>query len=91
MMRLLGGCAVGGGVCEGVWGSFGGRALTNLQIFTGSLGGVTADPITNSGDHSRPYMVAGDTFPAYTDAPIIPPKAPKILAWGPVKPNRHHV
>ncbi|KAB8296434.1 hypothetical protein EYC80_009177 [Monilinia laxa] len=49
-------------------GVLGGRALTNLQIFTGSLGGVTADPITNSGDHSRPYMVAGDTFPAYTDA-----------------------
>lgn len=45
-----------------------GRALSNLQIFTGSLGGVTADPITNSGDHSRPFMVAGDTFPAFTDA-----------------------
>ncbi|KAG4027019.1 hypothetical protein MFRU_034g00770 [Monilinia fructicola] len=49
-------------------GVLGGRALTNLQTFTGSLGGVTADPITNSGDHSRPYMVSGDTFPAYTDA-----------------------
>ncbi|ATZ52519.1 hypothetical protein BCIN_08g02160 [Botrytis cinerea B05.10] len=49
---------------RGVWG----RALSNLQIFTGSLGGVSADPITNSGDHSRPYMVAGDTFPAFTDA-----------------------
>ncbi|ESZ94179.1 hypothetical protein SBOR_5457 [Sclerotinia borealis F-4128] len=45
-----------------------GRALTNLQIFTGSLGGVTADPITNSGDHSRSFMVEGDTFPAFTDA-----------------------
>ncbi|KAF7865347.1 hypothetical protein EAF04_006324 [Stromatinia cepivora] len=45
-----------------------GRALSNLQIFTGSLGGVTADPITNSGDHSRPFMVVGDTFPAFTDA-----------------------
>ncbi|KAF7959633.1 hypothetical protein EAE96_001248 [Botrytis aclada] len=48
----------------GVWG----RALSNLQIFTGSLGGVSADPITNSGDHARPYMVAGDTFPAFADA-----------------------
>ncbi|KAA8568260.1 hypothetical protein EYC84_008639 [Monilinia fructicola] len=66
--REPGGCAVGGGVCEGIWGVLGGRALTNLQTFTGSLGGVTADPITNSGDHSRPYMVSGDTFPAYTDA-----------------------
>ncbi|KAF5877602.1 putative ribosomal protein s17 protein [Botrytis fragariae] len=49
---------------KGVWG----RALSNLQIFTGSLGDVSADPITNSGDHARPYMVAGDTFPAFADA-----------------------
>ncbi|KAF7930471.1 uncharacterized protein EAE98_004871 [Botrytis deweyae] len=49
---------------RGVWG----RALSNLQIFTGSMGGVSADPITNSGDHARPYMVAGDTFPAFADA-----------------------
>ncbi|KAF7899643.1 hypothetical protein EAF00_003979 [Botryotinia globosa] len=49
---------------NGVWG----RALSNLQIFTGSLGGVSADPITNSGDHARPFMVGGDTFPAFADA-----------------------
>ncbi|THV44437.1 hypothetical protein BGAL_0643g00030 [Botrytis galanthina] len=49
---------------KGVWG----RALSNLQIFAGSLGGVSADPITNSGDHARPFMVAGDTFPAFADA-----------------------
>lgn len=34
----------------------------NLQTFTGALGGVTATPVTNSGDVKRPFAVKGDTF-----------------------------
>ncbi|MCJ1370922.1 hypothetical protein MMC20_002136 [Loxospora ochrophaea] len=34
---------------------------TNLQTFTGTLG-AAADPITNSGDATRPFEVNGNTF-----------------------------
>ena len=34
----------------------------DLQPFTGSLGGVTATPVLNSGDATRPFIVNGDTF-----------------------------
>lgn len=34
----------------------------DLQPFTGGLGGVTATPVLNSGDATRPFIVKGDTF-----------------------------
>jgi hypothetical protein len=33
----------------------------NLQTFTGALGGISAIPITNSGDAKRPFAVDGTT------------------------------
>lgn len=44
------------------------RDTTNLQTFTGSVGGVTADPITQSDSTVQPYEVAGDTFSDYDTA-----------------------
>ncbi|KAH7316488.1 hypothetical protein B0I35DRAFT_409681 [Stachybotrys elegans] len=41
---------------------------TNLQPFTGALGGVTASAITNSGNTDRPFEVDGDTFPDFPTA-----------------------
>ncbi|KIN08134.1 hypothetical protein OIDMADRAFT_22960 [Oidiodendron maius Zn] len=38
------------------------RATSNLQNFTGALGGVAAEPITLSGDSQRPFAVDGETF-----------------------------
>ena len=35
---------------------------TNLQTFTGALGGITPTPVTSSGDIKRPFAVKGDTF-----------------------------
>ncbi|KAF2658658.1 hypothetical protein K491DRAFT_565342, partial [Lophiostoma macrostomum CBS 122681] len=35
---------------------------SNLQPFTGALGGITATPVQNSGDAKRPFLVKGDTF-----------------------------
>ncbi|KAL2130920.1 hypothetical protein VTI74DRAFT_5789 [Chaetomium olivicolor] len=35
---------------------------TNLQAFTGALGGARAPAITNSGDLEKPFEVDGDTF-----------------------------
>lgn len=35
---------------------------TNLQVFSGSIGGVRASAITNTGDPDRPFGVDGDTF-----------------------------
>ncbi|KAK3363564.1 hypothetical protein B0T25DRAFT_47598 [Lasiosphaeria hispida] len=43
---------------------------TNLQAFGGSLGGVKASAITNSGDSQRPFGVDGDTFPDFKTAAI---------------------
>ncbi|KXX82584.1 hypothetical protein MMYC01_200784 [Madurella mycetomatis] len=46
------------------------RQATNLQAFTGALGGAGASAITNSGDPERPFEVDGDTFPDYETAAI---------------------
>ena len=35
---------------------------SNLQPFTGALGGIAATPIEDSGDATRPFSVKGDTF-----------------------------
>ncbi|KAK3336190.1 hypothetical protein B0T19DRAFT_31963 [Cercophora scortea] len=43
-------------------------AVANLQAFTGSLGGIKASAITNSGDPKRPFGVDGDTFPDFQTA-----------------------
>ncbi|KAJ4413731.1 hypothetical protein N0V82_008370 [Gnomoniopsis sp. IMI 355080] len=34
---------------------------TNLQTFTGTLGGA-APPVVNNGDAKRPFTISGDTF-----------------------------
>ena len=38
------------------------QGQTNLQVFSGALGGAGAPAITNSGDPDRPFQVEGDTF-----------------------------
>lgn len=38
------------------------QAAQNLQAFSGTLGGVQASAITNSGNPERPFSVDGDTF-----------------------------
>ncbi|KAK3330959.1 hypothetical protein B0H66DRAFT_82990 [Apodospora peruviana] len=43
---------------------------TNLQVFSGALGGVAASAITDSGDPQRPFGVDGDTFPDFATAAI---------------------
>ena len=35
---------------------------SNLQTFTGALGGIEATPILDSGNAARPFSVKGDTF-----------------------------
>ncbi|KAH8750719.1 hypothetical protein F5882DRAFT_470310 [Hyaloscypha sp. PMI_1271] len=35
---------------------------TNLQAFTGALGGAAADPITQTGNSKTPFAVDGSTF-----------------------------
>lgn len=35
---------------------------SNLQPFTGALGGISATPILDSGNADRPFSVKGDTF-----------------------------
>ncbi|RKU43644.1 hypothetical protein DL546_005230 [Coniochaeta pulveracea] len=35
---------------------------TDLQVFTGALGGIKASAIAQSGDPNRPFEVDGDTF-----------------------------
>ncbi|KAJ9155263.1 hypothetical protein NKR23_g1742 [Pleurostoma richardsiae] len=41
---------------------------TNLQAFTGALGGATAPAITKSDDSDRPFEVDGDTFTDFATA-----------------------
>jgi len=41
---------------------------SDLQTFTGNLGGFSASPITNSGDAKRPFTVDGDTFTDFSSA-----------------------
>ncbi|CAI6338258.1 unnamed protein product [Periconia digitata] len=41
---------------------------SNLQTFTQSLGGVSALPITSSGNAERPFEVDGDTFNDFATA-----------------------
>jgi len=43
------------------------RQVSNLQTFTGSLGGA-APPITQSDDSSRPFEVGGSTFTDFKSA-----------------------
>ena len=38
------------------------RQTGNLQTFTGTLGGIAATPVQDSGDAKRPFQVKGDTF-----------------------------
>ncbi|KAK4165758.1 hypothetical protein QBC43DRAFT_315104 [Cladorrhinum sp. PSN259] len=44
------------------------RQLSNLQSFSGALGGERASDILNSGDPDRPFEVDGDTFRDYDTA-----------------------
>ncbi|KAK4237838.1 hypothetical protein C8A03DRAFT_15642 [Achaetomium macrosporum] len=44
------------------------QSRTNLQAFTGALGGAKAPEITNSNDPERPFEVDGDTFTDYESA-----------------------
>ncbi|KAF1839238.1 hypothetical protein BDW02DRAFT_487414 [Decorospora gaudefroyi] len=44
------------------------RQVSNLQTFSGELGGAPAAPITNSGDQERPFSVEGDTFDTFESA-----------------------
>ncbi|OBT93411.1 hypothetical protein VE01_08801 [Pseudogymnoascus verrucosus] len=44
------------------------RQTTNLQTFTGALGGAAAEPITSTNDQNRPFEVAGDTFTDFKSA-----------------------
>ncbi|KAF2737333.1 hypothetical protein EJ04DRAFT_574730 [Polyplosphaeria fusca] len=44
------------------------RQTSDLQTFTGSLGGIAASPITNSGDSKRPFSVDGSTFDSFDSA-----------------------
>ncbi|EFQ90633.1 hypothetical protein PTT_12735 [Pyrenophora teres f. teres 0-1] len=44
------------------------RQVSDLQTFTGALGGTKASPITNSGDAKRPFKVDGDTFTNFDTA-----------------------
>ncbi|KAH8754125.1 hypothetical protein F5883DRAFT_431590 [Diaporthe sp. PMI_573] len=46
----------------------GGATGQNLQTFTGALGGVKADAVTNSGNPERPFEVDGDTFTDFNSA-----------------------
>ncbi|KAJ2900341.1 hypothetical protein MKZ38_002474 [Zalerion maritima] len=41
---------------------------TDLQTFSGALGGASAPAIQNSGDTARPFMVDGDTFTDFQTA-----------------------
>ncbi|KAE9372943.1 hypothetical protein N431DRAFT_339344 [Stipitochalara longipes BDJ] len=43
-------------------------SATNLQTFTGDLGGAQADPITQTGDAKTPFAVNGDTFADFATA-----------------------
>lgn len=38
---------------------------TDLQVFTGALGGIKASAIAQSGDPNRPFEVDGDTFVSF--------------------------
>lgn len=38
------------------------RQGQNFQTFTGALGGITATPVTDSGNADRKFQVKGDTF-----------------------------
>ncbi|KAH8882693.1 hypothetical protein GQ53DRAFT_831337 [Thozetella sp. PMI_491] len=44
------------------------QTVQNLQVFSGSLGGIKASAITNSGDTARPFEVDGDTFTDFQSA-----------------------
>ncbi|KAH9881330.1 hypothetical protein IAQ61_000053 [Plenodomus lingam] len=44
------------------------RQLSDLQTFTGALGGAGAAPIVASGDPERPFRVGGDTFDRFEGA-----------------------
>ncbi|KAF3768704.1 hypothetical protein M406DRAFT_44477 [Cryphonectria parasitica EP155] len=44
------------------------QSSTNLQTFSGALGGITAEPVTKTDDSKRPFAVAGDTFTDFADA-----------------------
>ncbi|KAJ0123305.1 hypothetical protein J7T55_011770 [Diaporthe amygdali] len=46
----------------------GGATQQNLQAFTGALGGIKADAVTNSGQSDRPFEVDGDTFTDFASA-----------------------
>ncbi|KAK7185228.1 hypothetical protein PSPO01_08745 [Paraphaeosphaeria sporulosa] len=38
------------------------RQGQNFQTFTGALGGISATPVTDSGNPDRKFQVKGDTF-----------------------------
>lgn len=58
------------------------QSRTNLQVFSGALGGTGASAITNSGDPERPFEVDGDTF-------VCPPPPPPNLPTYPPKPYKN--
>lgn len=44
------------------------RQSSDLQTFSGAIGGFRAPSITNSGDAKRPFAVNGDTFTDFASA-----------------------
>ncbi|KAH6645844.1 hypothetical protein BKA67DRAFT_87743 [Truncatella angustata] len=53
---------------EFAFGLFPRQLATNLQAFSGSLGGAAAPAITKSSDPARPFTVDGDTFNDFSTA-----------------------
>jgi hypothetical protein len=44
--------------------------ISDLQTFTGALGGIKAPSIVRSNNQERPYQVEGNMFPNYMEAAI---------------------
>jgi hypothetical protein len=44
--------------------------ISDLQTFTGALGGIKAPSIVQSGNRERPFQVESNTFPNYMEAAI---------------------
>ncbi|PQE30208.1 neurofilament medium polypeptide protein [Rutstroemia sp. NJR-2017a WRK4] len=48
--------------------AYGAKEFTPARTEKSALGGVTPEPITKSGDKSRPFEVNGNTFPTFNEA-----------------------
>lgn len=47
-----------------------GALRSDLQTFTGALGGIKAPSITQSNNRERPFQVESNTFPNYMEAAV---------------------